>query len=541
MHQYRRYIPVFPLPRRNSLLGMICLLFLLTGCQSTQTATPVDSDRSNEIATLKKLTKSTSKSKKNAEPGEEAEEQELEQVTDLWQRIQGGLAMNLSQSNPRIQTELKWYKRNQTYFNRIADRAAPYLHFIIEEAEARDLPLELALMPVVESAFDPFAFSRAGASGLWQIMPATGEHFGLKQTWWYDGRRDIIAATGMALDYMQGLYEMFGDWELALAAYNSGPGRVQNAVRKNARKGRPTDFWHLDLPSETTAYVPKLIALGKIVQNPDRYGIQLPPIANKPFFEAVDTKGQLDMAKAAKLADLPLTDLYKLNPGLNRWSTPPEGPHYLAIPSDKAELFKTSLNALPADKRVQWRRYTVEAGDNLNKIAKEFRTRVKLISEVNKLDSSVIRIGQSLLIPVPAKNAEEYSLTVSQRQLAKQSRKVSGRQKYTYVVKAGDSFWTISRKYKVGVSQLARWNNMSPKDPLRINQKLSVWVQSASNNNKVVRKVNYKVRSGDSLSLIADKFNIGVSEIKDWNTLDAKYIHPGQQLTLYVDVARAYD
>ncbi len=551
MRHFCHYFPnTFPI-RQGRLLGILAIFLLVTGCQSNlapKNNAPIDSGMGAEYPAGNIHNKSASKNKKTTDSPEESDTEgeldELEEIviSDLWLRIKSGLGMNLSQTNRRIQTELKWYKKNQSYFNRISTRASPYLHFIVQEAEARNLPLELALMPVVESAFDPFAYSHAGASGLWQIMPATGEHFGLEQNWWYDGRRDIVAATRMALDYMQSLYDMFDDWELALAAYNSGPGRVQNAIRKNKRLGKSTQFWYLDLPNETTAYVPKLIALGKIVQSPAKYGIELPPIANTPYFETVDTKGQLDMAKAAKLADIPLDQLYRLNPGLNRWSTPPKGPHYLALPIEKAGIFSAKLSSLPSEKRMKWQRYAVKSGDSLNKIAKQYRTQVKLIKEVNRLDSNIIRIGQSLLIPVPAQNAEDYSLTLAQRRLSQQNRGVSGRQKYTYIVKPGDSFWTISRKYNVVINELARWNNMAPKDPLKINQKLVVWQKATKRStNNVVKRVNYKVRQGDSLSLIADKFNIHINEIRDWNTLDEKYIHPGQQLTLYVDVTRAYD
>ncbi|ELT90487.1 hypothetical protein CAPTEDRAFT_97490, partial [Capitella teleta] len=251
--------------------------------------------------------------------------------------------MDLNQNNSRIQAELEWYKRHKSYFSQISKRSEPYLYFIVKEAEARNVPLELALMPIVESSFDPFAYSHAGASGLWQFMPETGEYYGLNQNWWYDGRRDVVHSTRAALDYMQSLYNMFGDWELALAAFNSGPGRVQRAVRKNKKLGKSTRFWALDLPSETTAYVPKLIALGKVIRNPSKHGVKLDHIPNKPYFAKVQTSGQLDMAKASKLSGVELEELYRLNPGLNRWSTPPEGPHHLVVPVTDAEHFRTQL------------------------------------------------------------------------------------------------------------------------------------------------------------------------------------------------------
>ncbi len=523
------------------LLSSIALVVLLSGCQSlTPQKNKVPevagsdsgkADKTEKIKTEKIVIKEViPKVVKPKKP------------QDVWARIQNGLSMDLDQNNRRIDIELNWYKKNASYFKRVSKRAEPYIYFIVKEAEARQVPLELALMPVVESAFDPFAYSHAGASGLWQFMPATGRHYGLKQNWWYDGRRDVVSSTRAALDYMKSLHKMFGDWELALAAFNSGPGRVQNAVNKNKRAGKSTRFWNLDLPRETTAYVPKLIALGKIIRNPEKFGIELTPVANKPYFAKVNTGGQIDMAKASSLSGVPLDQLYKLNPGLNRWSTPPSGPHYLIIPIAQAEPFRTKLTGLPPEKRLQWQRYTVQSGDSLNLIAKKYRTRVKMIVDVNKLDSNVIRIGQSLLIPISAKNADAYTLTARQRTISKQNRSVSGRYKIEYKVKSGDSFWTIARKYKVGVKELARWNGMSPKDPLKIGQKLAIWKKSTSNKKgSIVRKVNYKVRNGDSLARIASKFNVNVSQIRDWNSdLNTKYIHPGQMVTLYVDVTRAY-
>lgn len=513
-------------------LGAATLVMTLTSCMSTSTEQAVTSSpvKAEQKVTKGKMAKKAVKKQVAKQP-----------ATDLWDRTRRGLAMDLDNNHPRVLAELRWYKKNQGYFDRVSDRASPYFFFILMEAEKRGVPLELALMPIVESAFDPFAYSHAGASGLWQFMPATGEHYGLKQNWWYDGRRDVVEATRAALDYMVSLNNMFDDWELALAAFNSGPGRVMNAVNKNKRQGKSTRFWHLDLPSETTAYVPKLIALGKIVRNPAKYGIKLKPIPNKPHFAKVKTGGQLDMAKAAKLSGISLNELYRLNPGLNRWSTPPSGPHYLLVPIARAESFQTELARLPTEKRMQWRRYSVKSGDSLSKIANTFNTKSKFIKEVNKMDTDLIRVGQSLLIPVPAREKEKYALTASQRRIAKQNTQRTGRQRLNYSVKSGDSFWSIAKKYNTGVQELARWNGMSPRDNLRIGQKLVVWSKTNAARNGVVRKVNYKVRSGDSLSRIADKFNVAVAQIKTWNTFDSKYLQPGQRLTLYVDVARAYE
>ena len=459
-------------------------------------------------------------------------------MDDLWVRIQSGLGMDLDQNNSRIQAELDWYTSHQYYFSQISKRSAPYLYFIVKEAEARQVPLELALMPIVESSFDPFAYSHAGASGLWQFMPETGEHYGLEQNWWYDGRRDVVHSTRAALDYLKSLHKRFGDWELALAAFNSGPGRVSRAVRQNRELGKSTRFWALDLPSETTAYVPKLIAISKVIRNPAKYGIKLPVIPNKPYFAKVQTGGQLDMAKAAQLSGVDIDELYRLNPGLNRWSTPPDGPHHLIVPVTQAEHFRTELAALPPEDRLTWHRYTVKVGDSLSIIAQKFQTSVEVLQDINKLKSSIIKVGQGLLIPVAARTQEAYALSADQRLASKQNRPVEGRYKVEYRVKAGDSFSTIATKYGVEIDEIARWNELSPREMLRVNQKLAIWKKKSAHH-AVMRKVNYKVRSGDSLAKIASKFNVNVDQIRDWNTdLNEKYIHPGQLVTLFVNVTR---
>ncbi|WP_257265730.1 LysM peptidoglycan-binding domain-containing protein [Endozoicomonas sp. ONNA2] len=529
---------IFGPPRRT--LPTLAISLFLTGCQL------VSNSLASSASTIKKETRPFV-AKPSVKQVEVKTPQKITpiskapvEVEDIWIRIQSGLAMDLDQNNPRIQAELNWYKSHKSYFTKISQRSEPYIYFIVKEAEARNVPLELALMPIVESSFDPFAYSHAGASGLWQFMPATGKHYGLDQNWWYDGRRDVVHSTRAALDYMQKLYKRFGDWELALAAFNSGPSRVQRAIRKNKKLGKSTRFWALDLPGETTAYVPKLIALGKVIRDPAKHGVQLQKIPDKPYFAMVDTSGQLDLAKAAKLSGVEMNVLYRLNPGLNHWSTPPEGPHHLVVPVAHAEQFRTQLANLPPEQRVKWDRYTVISGDTLSTIAMKYQTSVNVITEANRLSSTLIRIGQGLMIPVAAKTAESYTLSASQRLAAKQNRLVNDRYKVEYLVKSGDSFWTIARKYNVSVNELARWNNMSPKDTLRINQKLVVWKRQDSQI-AVVRKVHYEVRSGDSLAKIASKFNVNVDQIRDWNSdMSGKFIHPGQQVTLFVNVTRSF-
>ena len=462
---------------------------------------------------------------------------------DIWSRIIASYQLDLSIDNPRIESQLNWYKRHQSYLDRVADRGVRYLHFIAEQIEARNVPGELALLPVVESAFDPFAYSHGRASGVWQFIPSTGRDFGLQQDWWHDGRRDIRAATEAALMYLNALQREFnGDWLLALAAYNSGAGTVRKAQRYNRSRGLATDFWALDLPRETRAYVPKLIALAKLIKNPEQYGVTLQPLPDEPYFAVVDTGGQIDLSQVAELAETPLDEIYRLNPGFNRWATRPEGPHEVLIPVEQQHTFEQQLAALPPGSRLKWQRYAVRRGDSLITIARQFQTTPDALKQANGLHGNTIRAGEQLLIPGAFKNPEAYSHSVSQRlDRLKTLRRPGNSQKVEYQVRNGDSFWQIARSHDVSVSELARWNGMAPGDPLRAGQTLVIWSKKATpGQREVIRKIRYRVRQGDSLARISQKFNVRVSDLKRWNAdqVKAKYLQPGQTLTLYVDVMR---
>jgi membrane-bound lytic murein transglycosylase D len=467
-----------------------------------------------------------------------------EKPTDLWNRILLGYRLTFPH-NPRVERELNWYKRHPGYIQRIQERSQPYLHFILQEIEKRDIPTEIALLPAVESAYRPFAYSPGRAAGMWQFIPSTGRYFGLKQNWWYDGRRDIVASTHAALDYLQSLSRQFdNDWELALAAYNSGAGTVRNAIRRNKKRGKPTDYWSLKLPDETSAYVPRLLALAEVFRNPQDYEITLLHIADEPYFTTVDIQSQLDLALAAEMADLSIQDLYLLNPGLNRWATDPDGPHKLSLPLDKVETFLEKLSSLPVEERLTWKRYKIKQGDALSIIAKKHGTTTKVLKQINKLKGNRIRAGKHLLIPVSSKVLNQYTFSAEQRKAAIQNRSRSGN-KRSYTVKPGDSLWKIAKAHSVNHRKLAAWNGMAPGDPLKPGQKLVIWVKKASSSELSLlnlqptgtqSRLHYRVRRGDSLSRIAQRFKVSVADLKRWNTLDSKYLQPGQRLKLYVDV-----
>ncbi|MEJ2480620.1 MAG: LysM peptidoglycan-binding domain-containing protein [Acidihalobacter sp.] len=467
----------------------------------------------------------------------------------IWTDIRSGFGLPNDNSKPRVQAELDWYSKHAAYLERVTARAEPYLYYIYQQLKKRHMPTELALLPVVESAFIPYAYSRSRAAGIWQFTPSTGLHFGLKQNWWYDGRRDIYASTNAALDYLQLLHDQFGSWLLALAAYNSGAGTVHAAIRYNKRRHRPTDFWHLNLPRETRHYVPKLLAVKAIVQDPQKFAVQLWPIPNKPYLAVVDLKSQIDMALAAKLAGIQLKELYLLNPGYNRWATDPDGPHRLLLPASRVTGFKQALAKVPSRERVTWIRHRVRSGDTLSQIALEYHTTISIIRRTNHLKGNTIRAGHYLIVPRSSRPYRVYAMAGGPRRITNPLPKGRG-EKQIHTIRSGDTLWDLARRYRVSVHQLARWNGLSTHTPLHPGKKLIIWVKptryasaraslAAPRGNGQVRTVSYTVRRGDSLYSIAHRFGVHIPDIRRWNDLGHKnLLHPGQPLKLRVDVTQ---
>lgn len=482
-------------------------------------------------------------------------EQELFPHTrlDTWERIRNGFDLPDVQ-HKRITQELNWFKRHPEYMKRVVERARPYLHYIIESVEAAGIPSELALLPIVESAFQPFAYSHGRAAGIWQFIPETGKRFGLKQNWWYDGRRDVHASTQAAIRLLKKLNKNFkGDWMHALAAYNTGDGRVKRAIRRNKRKGKSTNFFALRLPKETRAYVPKLLALKMIINDPAAYNIELDEIPDTPYFEQVKLDSQIDLALAAEMADLPLDDIYRLNSGYNRWATSPNGPHDLLLPITHVEGFKAKLAELPPNKRIKWVRHRIRKGETLGTIAQKFHTSIRTIKRINRLRGKTIRVGRGLTIPVASRSLREYRLSANQRKSKLQNIPRQGR-KVSHIVQSGDTFWDLAQYHRVGVRQLAKWNSMAPRDRLQAGQRLIIWSRrgssisssldienlSAPPRRSITKRIGYRVRRGDSLTRISNKFKVSIRQLKRWNrsVRTKKYLQPGQWLTLIVDVAR---
>ena len=463
---------------------------------------------------------------------------------DLLQRLREGFELDAT-LNHRVQAELNWFVGHPQYLERVFSRSQRYLPYITRQLEARALPLELALLPMVESAYDPFAYSHGRAAGLWQIIPGTARRFGIRQNWWYDGRRDIVDSTAGALKYLSYLKQLVGgDWLLAIAAYNSGEGNVLKAVRRNRARDLPTDFWHLRLSRETSSYVPKLLALVEIVKHPASHGLALPELLYQPQFVGVDVGGQLDLALAAELAGTELNLLHSFNSGLNRWATDPGGAHRLLVPIAGADRFVAALQKVPVEERVRWRRHKVVSGDSVSEIAEKYHTTAASVRSANSMRNNRIRAGDYLMIPVARKPLAAYGETADARRSRTQNRPRVGK-RIEHRVTRGESFWTISRHYGVTTRQLAAWNGMAPRDTLSIGQRLIVWTEKPGpqttamsvGSNATTRKLHYTVRRGDSLYLIASRFRITIKDLVRWNRIDRnKVLHPGQELTLFVDV-----
>ena len=458
------------------------------------------------------------------------------QYADLFDRIRTGFVLP-DPDDSAIDQQLNWYASNPDYLQRAFGRADMYLYYIVTQLEARHMPLELALLPVIESAFEPYAYSRASAAGLWQFIPATGSRFGLKQDWWYDGRRDIVASTNAALDYLQALHDEFnGDWLLAVAAYNCGELAVEHAVQVNQAESRPIDFWHLRLPRETEAYVPKLLAMKRLVEDPTKYGLEFSPIPNEPYFERVPTDGQINMQVAAQIAGITADEVYDLNPAFHRWATDPTGPFYLLMPVNAAPVFTQNVAELTPDERMGLEHYEVRRHDSIYSVARQFKTSVEILHKLNTLPAGRLVVGEDIEVP-----ATSYTLPENVRLAAARvdGRARWGRYVQFQVVRRGDTLWSIARHYRLSARNLARMNGISVRHVLRPGEKLRLYANVPVEHHGELRFQVVRVRSGDTLWSIARRHGMSAKVLAHLNGLSrGEVLRPGQRLKLYTHVPR---
>jgi membrane-bound lytic murein transglycosylase D len=468
--------------------------------------------------------------------------------SDLW-RVIADRQEIIVENNPRIQSHIDWISQRPDYLASISKRAEPFLYLVVSELEKEEVPIEIALLPIVESDYYPFSYSHGTATGIWQFIPSTGRMYGLDEDWWHEDRRDVLASTKAAVRYLKDLNRMFdGDWLLSIAAYNAGPGRVQRAIDKNRNQGKRTDYWSLDLPKETEKYVPKLLALGKVLKNPERFNQKLIKIENKPYLEPINLESQFDLALIAQWTNLSIDEIYSFNPGLKRWATPEALPYTILLPVDVVGDFKEILTNQKNRPKVSWTRYKVKEGDSLSVIAQNFNTTINQIQSVNNINGSLIRANSYLIVPLARESEAYYSLSDVQREKSRLNA-TKNSDKLIYKVVSGDSLWKISRNFDVTVNDLVRWNKIVPTAPLSIGKELVILIDAKEKTElakitntgiDINRKIVYTVRSGDNLSLIAQKYKVKVSQIRDWNDLnETDILQPGDKLTITINVVNS--
>jgi len=446
----------------------------------------------------------------------------LKQADDVWQKLILGFELQQHYQQQRVTETRKKLERNPHYLTHLKPGIEHYLGYIARRVAVRRLPLELAVMPIVESGLDPYAFSPGAAAGLWQFVPGTARDYGLKIDWWVDERRDPVASTDAALSYLIDLHKQFGDWLLAIAAYNCGAGNVRKAIRKSGSR----DFWRLDLPRETSVYVPRIIALSAIIADRKQHTMLLPELGSSDYFEQVQLPGQTEIAQVSKRTGLSVESLYALNPALNRWATHPEGPHRVLVPSSEKTRVQQQVAQMSADERLNWVRYQIQPGDSLSTIAQRFHTSLAAIKSSNNLNGHLIRSGDSLMIASNPNASEGFN--------ADNPLLTSRGSAVPYRVRPGDSLWSIGTEFGISVTRLARYNRLDSQATLRAGSTLQVPQQNG------LKKVIYRVRKGDSLSAIATKFKLSIADILSWNGLKkSKYLQPGQKLVLLVSLLQA--
>ncbi len=409
------------------------------------------------------------------EPGASVDLDDGAARSDLWERMRRGFAMpNLE--NDGVARAEAWYRDRPDYVARMTERGSRYLYHIVVEVEKRGMPMELALLPFVESAFNPHAVSSAKATGMWQFMPATGRDFDLKQNIFRDDRRDVLASTRAALDYLGRLHEMFGDWHLALAAYNWGQGNVQRAIARNQKAGLPTDYESLRMPDETRYYVPKLQAVKNIVLRPDAYALALPPVSNHPFFLSVGIDRDIDVEVAARLADMPVDRFKQFNPQANKPVLLGAAGTQVLLPYDNAEAFARNL-AAHRGPLASWTAWVVPRTMNPAEAAKQVGMSEETLRELNRIPPRMlVKAGSTLLVPRSGKRDQDVSEHLADNASISLAPDVPPLRRVSLKAGKGETVASVARRYKLSAGQVAQWNKVSPQASFKTGQTLVVYL-----------------------------------------------------------------
>ena len=403
-------------------------------------------------------------------------------------------------------------------FNEFLGKSYYFIYYVIQELEAADLPPELALTPFVESNYDPFSISPSGAVGLWQFMPKTGRMFDLEKSWWNEDRHDPYRSTHAAIGYFKYLFERFdNDLYLALAAYNAGPTYLDRQINKNKRRNLNYDFWSLDLNKQVTEYIPKYIAIREIVFNYEKYGVTLPDIPVESVVKRIEIPGQVEILTLSEYLEIPPELIYKLNAGYTKWASAPKDKSIFYVPIEKTYLLDSPNSPFDNVNQINWISHTVESGDSLWKLANKYDTEVKIIKKINYLESDLLSLKDTLLIPLSSSKSNNFIPYEM------------------HIVSEGDTLWSISNKYNIDIRDITKMNSLNQNSILQLGQQLTIGNKNIHRNiESKKRTILYSVKQGDNLYKISDIFDVSVESIKQINDFESSDLMPGQIIKIAI-------
>ena len=403
-------------------------------------------------------------------------------------------------------------------FNEFLSKSYYFIYYVIQELEAADLPPELALIPFVESNYDPFSISPSGAVGLWQFMPKTGRMFNLEKSWWSEDRHDPYRSTHAAIGYFKYLLERFdNDLYLALAAYNAGPTYLDRQINKNKRRNLDYDFWSLDLNKQVTEYIPKYIAIREIEFNSEKYGIVLPDIPLESVVKRIEIPGQVEILTLSEYLEIPPELIYKLNAGYTKWASAPKDKSIFYVPIEKTYLLDSPDSPFDNVNQINWISHIVESGDSLWKLANKYDTEVKIIKKINYLESDLLSLKDTLLIPLSSSKSNNFIPYEM------------------HIVSEGDTLWNISNKYNIDIKDITRMNSLNQDSLLQLGQQLTIGNKNIHRNiESKKRTILYSVKQGDNLYKISDIFDVSVESIKQINDFESSDLMPGQIIKIAI-------
>ena len=479
---------------------LICLIFIfaLSSCQTSRTP--------------------TSSIEQKIEISEKSIETEI-QYTNIWDYIVKNSDTHKETYLDDVTLEfINKHLKNKDNFDEYLSNSYFFIYYVVQELEAANLPVELALIPFIESNYDPFSISPSGAVGLWQFMPKTGRFYNLEKSWWNEDRHDPYRSTHAAIGYFKYLFDRFdNDIYLALAAYNAGPTYLDRHINKNKRKNLNTDFWSLNLNDQVTNYIPKYVALREIIFNPDKYGVKLPEIPFESVVKKIEIPGQVEILNLSEYLDIKPELIYKLNAGYTKWASAPKDKSIFYVPIEKTYLLDSPDSPFENVNQINWISHKVVSGDNLWNLAEKYDTEIQIIKKINYLEKDLLSINDTLLIPLSSMQSNNFIPYEM------------------HIVSEGDTLWYIAEKYNIELAHLIKINSLNKNSYLQLGQQLTIGNKNIHRNiESKKRTILYSVKQGDNLYKISDLFDVSIESIKEINEFQSNQLMPGQIIKIAI-------